>query len=166
MHFATETQHTDCSHHYKDFEGKEWNVLLLLLTIKKALKTRHRTQKKLQRHKAIESFLRDGRSRMIQEKQRQIQLSSCKSYTCTHTKSISQKLVDPKVCRNAAVCGSRYRNNLWDLGKFEWTSTGEFFFSCGNTCPIPSKAIWKHVHTFITPSHEGSGRIFCEFNNS
>ena len=22
MHFATETQHTDCSHHCKDFEGK------------------------------------------------------------------------------------------------------------------------------------------------
>ena len=36
MHFATETQHTDCSHHCKDFEGKEWNVLLLLARIKKA----------------------------------------------------------------------------------------------------------------------------------
>ena len=151
MHFATETQHTDCSHHYKDFEGKEWNVLLLLLTIKKALKTRHRTQKKLQRHKAIESFLRDGRSRMIQEKQRKIQLSSCKSYTCTHTKSISQTLLDPKVCRNAAVCGSRYRNNLWDLGKFGWTSTGEFFFFF---------SMWKHLSNSIQSNLETCAHIY------
>ena len=57
MHFATETQHTDCSHHCKDFEGKEWNVLVLLPRIKRAflryLQKRLWMQKKLQRRKAV-----------------------------------------------------------------------------------------------------------------
>ena len=52
-----ETQHTDCSHHYKDFKGKEWNIFLLLPRIKKAflcyLQKRQCMQKKLQWRKAV-----------------------------------------------------------------------------------------------------------------
>ena len=57
MHFATEMQHTDCSHHCKHFEGKEWNLFLRLPRIKRAflryLQKRQRMQKKLQRRKAV-----------------------------------------------------------------------------------------------------------------
>ena len=61
----------------------------------------------------------------------------------------TQKLVHPKVCRNAAVCGSRYRNNLWDLGKFEWTSTGEVFFFR-----------WKHLSNSIQSNLETCAHIY------
>ena len=57
MHFVMETQHTDCSHHCKDFIGKERNILLLLLRIRKTflryLQKRQRMQYKLQRWKAV-----------------------------------------------------------------------------------------------------------------
>ena len=89
MHFATETQHTDCSHHCKDFEGKEWNLFLLLRRIKKAflryLQKRQRMQKKLQRRKAAkvvsEAWLHCSKADARERKKKDP--SSCKSYAWT-----------------------------------------------------------------------------------
>jgi len=47
-----------------------------------------------------------------------------------------------------------------DFGKFEKTSTA-VFFSWGNTCPIPSKAIWKLACTldYHQPRRKQEGQL-------
>ena len=92
IHFATETQHTDCRYHCKDFKGKEWNLLLLLPRIKRLLcaiyKKGNACKRKLCGGRVLKPFLRHGRivQKLMQEEERKIDQSSCKSFTWTKKK--------------------------------------------------------------------------------